>query len=72
VDPEALKSLVTQMHKQLGDFDPGAADVLEGNRALFRALLSDGDFTTFEQHIQGYAFGEAQALLDRAAAARGM
>jgi CheY-like chemotaxis protein len=72
VDPEALRSLVTQMRKQLGEFDPSAADVLEGNRALFHALLPDGDFATFEQHIQGYAFGEAQALLDRAAAARGM
>ncbi len=72
VDPEALKSIVTQMRKQLGEFDPAAADVLEGNRALFHALLPDGDFATFEQHIQGYAFGEAQALLDRAAAVRGM
>jgi two-component system, sensor histidine kinase and response regulator len=72
VDPDALKSLVEQMRKQLTEFDPAAGDVLEGNRALFRALLPDGDFAAFEQHIQGYAFGEAQALLDRAAAARGM
>jgi hypothetical protein len=47
-------------------------DVLESHRAAFHSLLTDDDFAAFERHIEGYAFGEAQALLDRAAAARGI
>jgi signal transduction histidine kinase/DNA-binding response OmpR family regulator/HPt (histidine-containing phosphotransfer) domain-containing protein/CHASE3 domain sensor protein len=72
MDPEALKALVIEMRKQLGEFDPSAADVLESHRAAFRSLLTDDDFAAFERHIEGYAFGDAQALLDRAAAARGI
>jgi len=71
-DPEVLKTLVTQMRKQLSEFDPGAADILESNRDVFRSLLGGEDFTAFEGHIQGYAFSDAQALLERAAAARGI
>jgi len=71
-DPEALKPLVDQMRKQLSEFDPGAADVLDANRDLFRSLLRGDDFAQFEQHVQGYAFGDAQALLERAATAHGI
>jgi CheY-like chemotaxis protein len=66
-DPEALKSLVAQMRKQLSEFDPAAADFLEANRESFRSLLQGDDFTEFERHVQGYAFGEAQLLLERVA-----
>jgi PAS domain S-box-containing protein len=72
VDPEAVGAPVGEMRKQLAEFDPGAADTLEANRELFRSLLGGDDFAEFEGHIQGYAFGEAQALLERAAAARGI
>jgi signal transduction histidine kinase/CheY-like chemotaxis protein/CHASE3 domain sensor protein len=71
LDLGALKDLVAQMRKQLGEFDPSAADALDSHRDLLRALL-DGEFAAFEAHVQGYAFGEAQALLERAAAARGI
>ena len=71
-DPEALKAIVIEMRKQLAEFDPAAGDVLESHRATFRSLLTADDFAAFERHIEGYAFGEAQALLDRAAAARGI
>ncbi|HXJ79892.1 MAG TPA: response regulator [Candidatus Methylomirabilis sp.] len=71
VDPESLKARVAEMRKQLAEFDPAATDVLEGNRDLFRSLLGEDDFTAFERHIQGYAFGEAQALLERAATPHG-
>ena len=72
VDAEALKVAVAEMRKQLNDFDPGAADLLEGHRDLFRVLLGGDDFTAFEGHIQGFAFAEAQALLERAATTRGI
>jgi signal transduction histidine kinase/CheY-like chemotaxis protein/CHASE3 domain sensor protein len=71
-DPETLRTQVAEMGKRLSEFDPGAADVLEAHRELFRALLGDDGVAEFEKHVQGYAFGEAQALLDRAAAARGL
>jgi predicted HAD superfamily phosphohydrolase len=45
---------------------------VDAHRDLFRALLEGDDFAAFEGHVQGYAFGEAQALLERAAAARGI
>ena len=71
-DPEALKALVAQMRKLLSEFDPAVADVLDGNRELFRALLPGDDFVQFEQHVQSYAFADAQALLGRGATARGV
>ena len=70
VDPGQLKTVVADIRKQLGEFDPAAADILEANRDVFRFLLSGDDFAIFEQHVQGYAFGEAQALLEHAAKAR--
>ena len=70
VDAEELKTVLADMCKQLGEFDPAAADTLETNRNVFRFLLSGDDFAIFEQHVQGYAFGEAQALLEHAAKAR--
>jgi len=71
-DPEALKVLVAQMRKQLSELDPGAADVLDDNRERFHSLLGGDEFSKFEQHVHGYAFGEAQALLERAATAHGL
>jgi CheY-like chemotaxis protein len=69
-DPEALESLVAQMRTQLSEFDPAATDLLDANRETFRSLLRRDDFAEFERHVQGYAFGEAQALLERAATGR--
>jgi len=71
-DPQALKALVARMRQQLGELDPAAADVLDGHREAFRFLLRDDDFAEFEQHVHGYAFAEAQALLERAATVHGL
>jgi two-component system sensor histidine kinase/response regulator len=71
VDPEQLQTAVADMRKQLGEFDP-AADTLEANRHVFRFLLPGDAFAIFEQHVQNYAFGDAQALLEEAATARGI
>ena len=60
------------MRQQLGELDPAAADVLDGHREAFRFLLRDDDFAEFEQHVHGYAFAEAQALLERAATVHGL
>jgi signal transduction histidine kinase/DNA-binding response OmpR family regulator/HPt (histidine-containing phosphotransfer) domain-containing protein/HAMP domain-containing protein len=71
IDPETRERLVAEMHKQLSEFDPAAADFLESHRETFRALLPENDFVEFERHVRGYAFGEAQALLERARPAAG-
>ncbi len=72
VDPARLKLLVAQMDKQLADFDSAASDCLEANRDAFASLFSTEAFAQFEQHVQGYAFGEAQAQLVQAARDRGI
>jgi len=71
VDAEVIKALVAQMRKQLTEFDPGAADFLESHRDTFGSLFSPDHLAAFEQHVQGYAFDEAHAMLEQAAKARG-
>ncbi len=66
VDPAQLKLVVAQMTRHLGNFDAAAADCLEANRGLFASLFSAEEFGKFEQQVQDYAFGEAQAQLDHA------
>ncbi len=72
VDPVRLKPLVAQMDKHLANFDSAASDCLEANRDVFASLFSPEEFVKFEQQVQGYAFGEAQAQLAQAALARGI
>jgi signal transduction histidine kinase/DNA-binding response OmpR family regulator/HPt (histidine-containing phosphotransfer) domain-containing protein/HAMP domain-containing protein len=71
VDPAQLQSVIAQMQKQLAEFDAAAADTFEANRALFASLFSPADLAQFDRHLQGYAFSDAQALLDTAARASG-
>jgi len=66
VDPEQFKAVVAQMNQHLAEFDSAAADCLEANRGLFASLFSAEDFGKFEQHVQGYNFGEAQAQMEQA------
>jgi HPt (histidine-containing phosphotransfer) domain-containing protein len=70
VDPEALKQVVAQMSKHLAEFDAAASDCLEANRSVFASLFCAEDFVRFEQQVQDYAFGEAQAQLEQATRTR--
>jgi hypothetical protein len=56
----------------LNSFDSSAADCLESNRDLFRALLSTESFSTFEQHLGNFAFAQALAELEPAAKKKGL
>jgi len=67
VDPAQLKLVVEQMTRHLAEFDAAASDCLEANRGVFASLFSAEEFGKFEQQVQGYAFGEALAQLERAA-----
>ena len=71
-DPEQLRAVVTQMLKQLSEFDAAAADNLVAHRGLLGPLFSDDEFSEFEQQVQGYAFGEAQAQLEKIALENGL
>jgi signal transduction histidine kinase/CheY-like chemotaxis protein/HAMP domain-containing protein len=72
IDPETRERLVAEMRKQLSEFDPAAADFLDAHREAFRSLLAGDAFAEFERHVQGYAFSEAQLLLERAGTGRGI
>lgn len=72
VDPAQLKLVVAQMTKHLAEFDAAASDCLEANRDLFASLFSAEEFGTFEQQVQGYAFGEANPRLQQAAKEKGL
>ena len=67
IDPAQLRPIVEQMTRHLADFDAAAADCLAANRAALASLFSAEEFGKFEQQVQSYAFGDAQALLEQAA-----
>ncbi|MEI8342060.1 MAG: response regulator, partial [Verrucomicrobiota bacterium] len=71
-DPAQLKAIVAQMLKQLSEFDAAAADSIESNRALLSPLFPEGEFAGFEKRVQDYAFGEAEAQLDKIASEKGL
>jgi hypothetical protein len=49
----------------LSESDPGAADFVETSHAVLRPLFDDGTWREFETLVQGYAFADAQAQLER-------
>lgn len=71
VKPEQAKPVVQEMIAHLNNFDPGAGECLESNRDLFRALLPGEKYANFEQHLGGFAFAEALALLEPVAKEKG-
>ncbi|HXJ57417.1 MAG TPA: response regulator [Verrucomicrobiae bacterium] len=71
-DPERVRPVLEQLRQQLSEFDAGATETLEAHRALLASLFSAAEFGQFEQQVQGYAFGEAQGLLESVARARGL
>jgi hypothetical protein len=72
VDPEQVKSVVQAMIANLYSFDPAAGECLEANREVFRALFPGEKFATFEQHVSGFAFADALALLEPTAKEKGL
>ncbi|MEO8352218.1 MAG: response regulator, partial [Chthoniobacteraceae bacterium] len=60
-DPAQLKAVVTEILKQLSEFDAGAAETLEAHRALLATIFAPAEWKEFEREVQGYAFGDAQA-----------
>jgi PAS domain S-box-containing protein len=66
VDPAKSREAASRLNSLLGEFDPGAADFIEANRALLQPLFTAEAWAPFAKQIEGYAFAEAQAILQQA------
>jgi two-component system, sensor histidine kinase and response regulator len=64
--PEESRRRGEQLARLLSEFDPAAADFIEANLAVLRPLFGGEAWGPFEKMVQGYAFAEAQALLEQA------
>jgi len=71
-DPALQAVVIAQMLQYLAESDAAASECLAAHRVVFAALLPGDAFRLFEQHVQDYAFADAQAQLRQAAAAAGM
>jgi hypothetical protein len=56
----------------LVEFDPGAVEFLEARQAALRPLFTAEAWGRFEQQVAGYAFTDAQALLEQVAREKGV
>jgi signal transduction histidine kinase/DNA-binding response OmpR family regulator/HPt (histidine-containing phosphotransfer) domain-containing protein len=65
-DPIADRPVVERMLQRLATFDADAAEDLEANAPVFRALLGDDAFATFRGSVDGYALGDAHTQLEAA------
>ena len=65
-DPAQSREAAAQLTRLLSEFDSGAADFMETNSAALCPLFSGDRWTEFEKLVQGYAFSDAQALLEAA------
>jgi two-component system sensor histidine kinase/response regulator len=65
VNPAESRASAKQLAKLLAEFDPGAADFIEANRAALQPLFNDGTWAEFEKLVQGYSFADAQAQLEK-------
>ena len=66
VDPSHTCGVAEQLAKLLSDFDSGAVEFIEGNRAALAPLFPGGAAVTFTQLVQNYDFPGAEAQLAQA------
>jgi hypothetical protein len=66
VNPEQSREAAAQLTRLLSEFDPGAGDFIEANRAALDPLFKDGTWAQFEKLVQGYSFADAQIQLEQA------
>jgi len=66
VNPAQSREAAVQLVKLLSEFDSGAGDFVEANRAALYPLLGTEFWPQFEKLVQGYAFADAQTQLEQA------
>jgi hypothetical protein len=67
-DPAHIRAVAEQLRKLLTDFDTSAVAFTEENQACLRPAFDAATWDEFLRLIQGFAFADAQALLDQALA----
>jgi hypothetical protein len=72
IDPARSKRSVEEMMSHLNNLDPTAAECLEADRDVFRALLPGGSYTRFEQSVNGFAYADALTQLQIVAKEKGL
>jgi two-component system, sensor histidine kinase and response regulator len=65
-DPAQTRDAAAQLARLLSEFDPGAVEFIEAHQAALRPLLPGDSWPQFEKLVQGYAFAEAQTVLEQA------
>ena len=68
VDPGHTRAVAAQLTKLFADFDTSAVTFTEENQASLRPAFDAVMWEQFLRHTQGFAFADAQALLDQALA----
>jgi two-component system, sensor histidine kinase and response regulator len=72
VDAAELKSLLQEMMTNLNNFDPAAGELFDAKRDVFRAILPQNAFDTFEKQISNFAFSDAMVVLQDVAKQNGV
>ncbi len=62
-DPAETRAAAAQLAKLLSDFDSGAVEFIEANRAALAPLFPGAAFAEFQKLVQNYDFAGAETLL---------
>jgi hypothetical protein len=68
VAPAHTRAVAAQLTKLFADFDASAVTFTEENQASLRPAFDAVTWEQFLRQTQGFAFADAQALLDQALA----
>src|SRR5262249_23613325 len=68
VGPAHTRAVAAQLTKLFADFDTSAVRFTEENQGSLRPAFDAATWEEFMRQTQGFAFADAQALLDRALA----
>jgi hypothetical protein len=68
VAPEQTRTVAAQLRKLFTDFDTSAITFTEENQATLRPAFDAAAWDEFLRQTNGFAFADAQALLDQALA----
>jgi hypothetical protein len=60
------RAVAAQLSKLFADYDTSAVTFAEENQASLRPAFDAAAWEQFLRHTQGFAFADAQALLDQA------
>ena len=67
-DPQAMLHSAKQLGQLLADFDSGAVEFIESNKANLQCLFDAGSWAEFERLVESYAFADAGKALENAVA----